>query len=147
MKTKSIFAKCWLLLLLAILPLCSMAQAEKKPYLCIEKTDGNVIKVPITETSPDLWYSNETDSQGQMVRCLLVVTEDEEDMIIPCIEVKQLTTTFEEESGVEAITAEALSDVYTTNGIRVGSSDNLKDMPKGIYMLKRGSRTTKYIVR
>ena len=73
-----------------------MAQAEKKPYLCIEKTDGNVIKVPITETSPDLWYSNETDSQGQMVRCLLVVTEDEESMIIPCIEVKQLTTTFED---------------------------------------------------
>ena len=147
MKTESIFAKCWLLLLLAILPLCSMAQAEKKPYLCIEKTDGNVIKVPITETAPVLYYANSTDSHGQKVRCLLLVNEGYVYTYIPCREIKQLTTTFEEESGVEAITAEALSDVYTTSGIRVGSSDNLKDMPKGVYMLKKGSRTTKYLVR
>lgn len=49
MKTKSpIFRRLCLLVLLAVMPMCIKAQMVEKPFLCIEKTNGEVVKVPNT---------------------------------------------------------------------------------------------------
>ena len=151
MKTKSpIFRRLWLLMLLAVIPMCIKAQMVEKPFLCIEKTNGEVIKVLITETKPDLWHIIEENTEGKQDNYMLVVAEDQEDMKILCNDIKRLTTKFElVDTSVLGIKSDddSTSDVYSMSGIRVGSFAHMSSLPKGIYLVKKGSRTIKYVNR
>lgn len=151
MKTKSpIFRRLWLLALLVVMPMCIKAQMVEKPFLCIEKTNGEVIKVLITETKPDLWHIIEENTEGKQENYMLVVAEDQEDMKILCNDIKRLTTKFElVDTSVLGIKSDddSTSDVYSMNGIRVGSFAHMSSLPKGIYLVKKGSRTIKYVNR
>lgn len=150
MKANSpIFKRLWLLLLV-VMPMCIKAQMVEKPFLCIEKTNGEVIKVLITETKPDLWYINEENTEGKQESYMLVVAEDQEDMKILCNDIKRLTTKFElVDTSVLGIKSDddSTSDVYSMSGIRVGSFAHMSSLPKGIYLVKKGSRTIKYVNR
>ena len=151
MKAKSpIFRRSWLLFLLTIMPMCIKAQMVEKPFLCIEKTNGEVIKVLITETKPELWYSysNENGEQGRFL--CVIYSEDYERIYVSCDDIKRLTTKFElvdtSALGIKS-DDDSTSDVYSLSGIRVGSFAHMSSLPKGIYLIKKGSRTIKYVNR
>ena len=48
-----------LLLLIFCLPLGVKADTVKVPFMCIEKTNGEIVKIPITDNAPSVWYSSE----------------------------------------------------------------------------------------
>lgn len=140
---------CWLLLLMVLLPECGMAQMVEKPFLCIEKTNGEVVKLPITETSPYLWYVRSANDDGQMVRWLWAYSFGEF-VSIPCIEVKKMTTIFESVDAVEGVKrdgGDSPSGVYNVSGIRIGCTVDKKSLPKGVYVEKKGNKTIKYLNR
>lgn len=140
---------CWLLLLMVLLPECGMAQMVEKPFLCIEKTNGEVVKLPITETSPYLWYERSANDDGQMVRWLWAYSFGEF-VSIPCIEVKKMTTIFESVDAVEGVKkdgGDSPSGVYNMSGIRIGCTVDKKSLPKGVYVEKKGNKTIKYLNR
>lgn len=146
-----IFRKwCWLLLLMAFLPECGMAQTVEKPFLCIEKTNGEVFKVPITATSPSIRYEKSENEDGQMVRWLWIGWLPNGLISIPCSEIKRMTTTFESVDAVKAVKMDgndSPSEVYNVSGIRIGSTADMKSLPKGVYLEKKGNKTAKYLNR
>ena len=95
MKAKTLFTRGLLLMVLAALSTWGKAQSVNVPFLCIEKTNGEVTKVPITETSPDMWYSSsQKNAAGKHIRYLTVLNGGER-MNIPCREIKRLTAKIE----------------------------------------------------
>jgi hypothetical protein len=134
---------------MAFLPECGMAQMVEKPFLCIEKTNGEVVKLPITETSPYLWYERSANDDGQMVRWLWAYSFGEF-VSIPCVEVKKMTTMFESVDAVEGVKRDegnSPSGVYNVSGIRIGCTVDKKSLPKGVYVEKKGNKTIKYLNR
>ena len=47
-------------------------------------------------------------------------------------------------AGVEMKTEEAAS-VYSANGQKMGNEEQLSKMPKGVYLMKKGKKTTKHV--
>lgn len=94
MNKKTLFTRGLLLLFLAVMPAWGFAQTFKVPYLCIEQYDGEVIKVPITDSSPIFGHSSIQNAEGKEVRCLYVQYRGTT-LRIPCRAIKQLTTKFE----------------------------------------------------
>ena len=152
MKTKSpIFRRLWLLVLLAVMPMCIKAKMVEKPFLCIEKTNGEVVKVPITDEYPTIRYTftiQDSGTERQFVHYLQILLADNEDIWIPRDEIKCLSTKFElVDTSVLGIKSDddSTSDVYSMSGIRVGSFAYMSSLPKGIYLVKKGSLTLKFV--
>jgi hypothetical protein len=140
---------CLLLILLA-LPLGGQAQVEKKAYLCIEKRDGEIVKLPITENSPEVHYiMGLPDANGHRDRGLEIRYIDRSVSLL-CDEVKRLTTTIEVTNALEPLNmdeGDATSGIYTLSGVRVRRSGNMNKLPKGIYVIKQGSKIQKQVNR
>ena len=139
--------------MLAWLPVAVSAQQTKKPFLCIEKVDGSVEKVPITDNYPTLYTSSDVDdSTGEMFCLLMIVIGPNtwvDNIKIPYSKVKRLYTKFEifdDIAGVEKETDETTT-VYSVSGLQVGHAERLSEMPKGVYLIKKGTITQKLQVR
>jgi hypothetical protein len=79
-------------MLLLLPPICSKAQVEKKTYLCVEKTNGEIIRFLITESSPSvIYYEGLPDDNGFRER-LLSINSKNDSKVFPCAEVKRLTS-------------------------------------------------------
>ncbi len=93
MNLKTMFTRGLLLLLMATMPAWAKAQSVKVPFLCIEKTNGEVTEIPITDTKPEMWYStSKNNAAGKHIR-YLTVNNGSGTMDIPCREIKRLTAT------------------------------------------------------
>lgn len=88
------FRRGLLLMVLAVVPAWGLAQSVEMPFLCIEMTNGEVVKVPITETTPRFGHSTRKNSKGEDIRCLMVIYGNNQ-LNIPCRQIKRLTTKFE----------------------------------------------------
>ena len=105
-------------MVLAALSTWGKAQSVNVPFLCIEKTNGEVTKVPITETSPDMWYSSsQKNAAGKHIRYLTVLNGGER-MNIPCREIKRLTAKIEKvENGLGDANVDGNIDRNDVNSI------------------------------
>ena len=93
MNLKTMFTRGLLLLLMAAMSTWAKAQSIDVPFLCVEKTNGEVTEIPITDTKPDMWYStSKKNAAGKYVR-YLTVNNGSGSMYIPCREIKRLTAT------------------------------------------------------
>ena len=93
MNLKTMFTRGLLLLLMAAMSTWAKAQSIDVPFLCIEKTNGEVTEIPITDTKPDMWYSiSNNNAAGKHIR-YLTVNNGSGTMDIPCREIKRLTAT------------------------------------------------------
>lgn len=118
MSKKTLFTRGLLLLFLTALSTWGKAQSVNVPFLCIEKTNGEVTKVPITETSPEMWYSSSNkNAAGKHIRYLTVLNGGER-MNIPCREIKRLTAKIEKvENGLGDANVDGNIDRNDVNSI------------------------------
>ena len=138
-----------LLLLLCLLPAGAWAQDNLQAMLYVEKTNGEVVPVPITEGYPRInlgW-----DSSGPETKRGLQITRSEKEgdyIIIRASEVSRLYTGFEA-TGIREIRSgiDTLSEgVYTLNGTYVGSDSRaLESQPKGVYIIKKNDKYQKVV--
>lgn len=136
-----------LLLLLCCLPLGVMADNRNMPFMYIEKTNGEVIKIPITDNSPTVWYTSKEDSNGKEISYARIVTETET-IDIPCSEIVRFYTAFELVDAINHVDASAEEhpwQVYTISGLRMASVEDIKTLPRGVYILSNGMKTIKIV--
>lgn len=136
-----------LLLLLCCLPLGVKADKVNMPFMYIEKTNGEIIKIPITDNSPTIWYLNEEDSKGKAISYANIVTETET-INIPCSEIVRFYTAFEQVEAIDYVDAspeEHPWQVYTLSGLRMASVEDIKTLPRGVYILSNGMKTIKIV--
>lgn len=151
MKTKALFCKLALLALWALLPAGLSAQTVSVPLLCVEKTNGEVVKVQITDSSPNMWYGTYYDEElGRPIPALLIREngDDSTDISIILKDIKRVYSRFEEYDAVPYLKADGVgptADVYNVGGVRVGSVGQLSQLPRGVYIVKKGSRTIKIV--
>ena len=153
MKTNPIVAWRWLLplLLLAWLPTTVSAQTVKKPFLCIEKTDGSVQKIEIDDEYPKIYGNTEIDSAtGNNINYAKIIygpNWETENLEIPYTEIKRFYTEFELIDDITGLVkdTEDVTAVYSSNGVQIGSAERLSEMPKGVYLMKKGKQTNKYV--
>lgn len=149
MKTNEMVVWRWLLplLLWVWLPMAVGAQT-KKPFLLIEKTDGSIVRVPIGETYPVIYAGSSGEELTETILHIITGENRYSDYIdIPSAEVKRFYTEFEASediAGVEMNTEEAKT-IYSANGVKVGNEEQLSKMPKGVYLMKKGKKTTKHV--
>lgn len=134
-------------LLLALLPVGAWAQDDLQALVYIEKTDGSIVKVPITPGYPILHHLY--DLEGDVIIPVLVVETDKGEIHrIRQSEVKRLYSGFES-TGIVSRKAEAdhLSEkVYSLSGRYVGNDRNsLEGQPKGVYIVKKGDKYQKVV--
>ena len=140
-----------LLLLLVAFPARGAAQKVNLPFVCIEKTNGEVEKVLITDSSPNLCYGTYFDEElDKPVPCLIIKgnKDDDVDITIPFKDIKRMYSRFEEVDAVAYLKADGVAqtaDVYNVGGIRVGSVGQLSQLPYGVYLVKKGSKTIKIV--
>ena len=146
-KTKLYSGVRWcLLLMLMVLPLSVWAQDNSQAFVYIEKTDGTVVKVPITPGYPLMQHLYD----NKLVPVLTVTYYDqrERSVNIKQSEIKRLYTGFES-TGIVSRNAEAdhLSEkVYSLSGRYVGNdSKRLEGQPKGVYIVKKGEKYIKIV--
>ena len=132
----------WVLALLcAVLPASLRAEKVNTPFLCIEKTDGEVIKVEIAGDYPKLTHAADN----------VVLLRQSGSTWIPREDIVRIYTTFEI---VDAINAAqdgagkaAQPKVYNINGQRVPMGSDVKKLPRGVYVINNGGRTYKYVAQ
>lgn len=140
-----------LLLLLAAFPLRGAAQKVNLPFVCIEKTNGEVEKVLITDSSPNMCYGTYFDEElDKPVTCLIIKVNDDFncDIYIPFKDIKRMYSRFEEVDAVAYLKADGITqtaDVFNVGGVRVGSVGQLSQLPRGVYLVKKGSKTIKIV--
>ena len=143
----------WLLplLMLAWLPMTVSAQTVKKPFLCIEMTDGSVQRMEIGEKYPLIMGSTEEDSAtGDVIRKAYIVYDDDWEnnhLEILYSDIKRFYTEFvvvDDITGLKMDTEEATT-VYSPSGMLIGTEERLSEMPKGVYLMKKGKQTNKYV--
>lgn len=150
MKTKALLRKL-ALLALCLLPAGLRAQTVSVPLLCVEKTNGEVVKVQITDSSPNMWYGTYYDEElGRPIPALLIRGngDDPADLSILLKDIKRVYSRFEEYDAVPYLKADGVgptADVYNVGGVRVGSVGQLSQLPRGVYLVKKGSRTIKIV--
>ena len=113
--------------------------------LYIEKTDGTVVKVPITPGYPLLQHMFVWEGEDR-IPALSVTCSEAESFTIRQSEVKRIYTGFETTGIVlrKAETDHLIEKVYSLDGRFVGNdSKSLKGQPKGVYIVKKGE---KYII-
>lgn len=138
-----------LLLLLWLLPAGVWAQDKSQAMLYVEKTNGEVVPVPITEGYPQL--SLGWDYSGPEVKPGLQITRSKRSgdyITIRSSEIRRLYTGFEA-TGIREIRSgiDTLSEgVYTLNGTYVGSDSRaLDNQPKGVYIIKKNGKYQKVV--
>ena len=135
-----------LLLLMTLMPVKAWAEDNSQAMLYIEKTNGEVVKVPITKGYPQLKHEVGYD----MIPVLNVVYKDKDirSMKIHQSDIKRLYTAFEATGIVtrEMDTDNSSEKVYSLSGRIVGSdSRNLNGQPKGVYIIKKGTNHKKIV--
>lgn len=139
------------MLLCAVLPSSLRAEEVNAPFLCIEKTNGEVVKVPITDEYPTIRYTftiQDSETKQQVVHYLRILLAEDEDIWIPRDEIKCLYSSFEDVDAMENMYADAkeqYADIYTVSGLYMGKQNQVKRMPRGVYLMKKGSRTIKIV--
>lgn len=146
-KTKFYLGVRWcLLLMLVMLPVSVWAQDDSQAFVYIEKTDGTVVKVPITPGYPLMQHLY--DNKLVPVLTVTYYDQSEKTVNIKQSEIKRLYTGFES-TGIVSRKAEAdhLSEkVYSLNGRYVGNdSKRLEGQPKGVYIVKKGEKYIKVV--
>lgn len=146
-KTKFYLGVRWcLLLMLMVLPVSVWAQDDSQAFVYIEKTDGTVVKVPITPGYPLMQHLY--DNKLVPVLTVTYYDQSEKTVNIKQSEIKRLYTGFES-TGIVSRKAEAdhLSEkVYSLNGRYVGNdSKRLEGQPKGVYIVKKGEKYIKVV--
>lgn len=137
-----------LLLMLCLLPLGANAEKGDKPFLCILKTNGEVVKVPITEDSPTIYHSTKTLDNGKDVPCADITTSSGETIDIPLSEIVRFYSVIEKVEAIEdinAISEEYPWQVYTLSGMRVATVTDTKMLPRGVYIVSNGMKTLKIV--
>ena len=137
----------WVWLLLAFLPIGVWAQDEMQALLYIEKTDGTVVKVPITPGYPLLQNLPVWEGE-EMIPSLFVTSNEAEHFTIRNSEVKRIYTGFETTGIVfrKAETDHLIEKVYSLDGRYVGNdSKRLEGQPKGVYIVKKGEKYIKIV--
>ena len=146
-KTKFYLGVRWcLLLMLMVLPVSVWAQDDSQAFVYIEKTDGTVVKVPITPGYPLMQHLY--DNKLVPVLTVTYYDQSEKTVNIKQSEIKRLYTGFES-TGIVSRRAEAdhLSEkVYSLSGRYVGNdSKRLEGQPKGVYIIKKGTNHIKIV--
>ena len=146
-KTKFYLGVRWcLLLMLMVLPVSVWAQDDSQAFVYIEKTDGTVVKVPITPGYPLMQHLY--DNKLVPVLTVTYYDQSEKTVNIKQSEIKRLYTGFES-TGIVSRKAEAdhLSEkVYSLSGRYVGNdSKRLEGQPKGVYIVKKGEKYIKVV--
>ena len=146
-KTKFYLGVRWcLLLMLVMLPVSVWAQDDSQAFVYIEKTDGTVVKVPITPGYPLMQHLY--DNKLVPVLTVTYYDQSEKTVNIKQSEIKRLYTGFES-TGIVSRKAEAdhLSEkVYSLSGRYVGNdSKRLEGQPKGVYIVKKGEKYIKIV--
>lgn len=146
-KTKFYLGVRWcLLLMLVVLPVSVWAQDDSQAFVYIEKTDGTVVKVPITPGYPLMQHLY--DNKLVPVLTVTYYDQSEKTVNIKQSEIKRLYTGFES-TGIVSRKAEAdhLSEkVYSLSGRYVGNdSKRLEGQPKGVYIVKKGEKYIKVV--
>lgn len=146
-KTKFYLGVRWcLLLMLMVLPVSVWAQDDSQAFVYIEKTDGTVVKVPITPGYPLMQHLY--DNKLVPVLTVTYYDQSEKTVNIKQSEIKRLYTGFES-TGIVSRKAEAdhLSEkVYSLSGRYVGNdSKRLDGQPKGVYIVKKGEKYIKVV--
>ena len=130
-----------LALLSAALPASPRAEKVNTPFLCIEKTDGKVMKVEIAGDYPRLAYAASD----------VLLLRQNGDTLIPREDIVRIYTTFEIVDAVNAAHTSAGKDtqlkVYNINGQSVSAGNDVKKLPRGVYVINNGGRTYKYVAR
>ena len=144
---KSDAKRLWLWLLLAFLPVGAWAQDDMQALLYIEKTDGTVVKVPITPGYPLLQHMFVWEGEDR-IPALSVTCSEAESFTIRQSEVKRIYTGFEATGIVvrKAETDHLIEKVYSLDGRFVGNdSKHLEGQPKGVYIVKKGEKYIKIV--
>lgn len=130
-------------LFMALLPLTSRAQQADKPCLCIEKTDGEIISVAVSDNYPNLSYTTIGGANH-----LSIEFEEGVSTNVPCSEIKQIFTKMCEVTGIETVSSSAAEEtkatVYTVSGVQVNQHPSYS-LPKGVYVVKKGNKTIKTV--
>ena len=118
------------------------AQGKQQGTLYIEKRDGTTIKLPITPGYPQL----NSKEEGAYLEIQKNETEVE---YMTSADILRIYATLET-SGIASLTTEEdgmqPATVYAIDGTQVGTdSQNLEQLPKGIYIIKKGKQSTKYV--
>ncbi|MBQ9284813.1 MAG: hypothetical protein IJ209_00800 [Bacteroidaceae bacterium] len=136
-------------LLCTVMPTALRAQTVNVPFLCIEKTNGEVVKVQITDSSPDMFHGTYYDEEaGKVVPCLMIGKPQGPYITIALKDIKRAYSRFEEYDAVAYLKADGIAqtaDVYNVGGVRVGSVGQLSQLPRGVYLVKKGSQTLKIV--
>lgn len=144
-KTKFYLGVRWcLLLMLVVLPVSVWAQDDSQALVYIEKTDGTVVKVPITPGYPLMQHLYDS----HMVPILVVTYNNGQRLKINQSEIKRFYTGFESTGIVsrEAETDQFSEKVYSLSGRYVGNGRNsLVGQPKGVYIVKKGEKYQKVV--
>ena len=116
------------------------AQSDQQGTLYIEKRDGTTIKIPITPGYPQL----KSEEEGAR----MVIQKNKTQFVeLVSADIKHIYATIET-SGIATMTAEDDSllpaTVYNIDGSLAGSQ-NLKQLPKGVYIIKKGKKSTKFV--
>ncbi len=109
MKRKTIFL--WAAVLLCgALPMRASAQTVNVPLLCVEKTNGEVVKVEITDSSPNMLYgARYNEDEGKVVLYLIIRRNDVADITVDLKDIKRAYSSFEEVDAVRYLKADGIA--------------------------------------
>lgn len=118
------------------------AQGNQQGTLYIEKRDGTTIKLPITPGYPQLISKNE----GNRLLIQKSKTDAEE---VESADILRIYATLETSGIASLITDEdnlQPATVYSIDGTQVVTGNqNMEQLPKGVYIIKQGKKSTKFV--
>jgi hypothetical protein len=121
----------------------SYAKGDRQGTLYIEKRDGETINLPITNGYPRLINEQEGEQ--------LFIEKDETGDFITVVsaDILRIYATLET-AGIASRTADdddlLPATVYAIDGKRVATDGkNLERLPQGVYIIKKGKKTTKFV--
>lgn len=118
------------------------AQGNQQGTLYIEKRDGTTIKLPITPGYPQLNSKNE----GNRLLIQKSKTDAEE---VESADILRIYATLETSGIASLITDEdnlQPATVYSIDGTQVVTGNqNMEQLPKGVYIIKQGKKSTKFV--
>ncbi len=125
------------------LPLSARGQKTEQAFLYVEKIDGEIVKVPVTDDSPNFAWNQDEDSN----MLLIIQPKGSQDIALRASQIKQMYTKIELVDAIQAVVDPAANGVYTLSGLYLGKHRSADVLPKGVYMIKQGTKTTKFVKR
>ena len=119
------------------------AQGDQQGTLFIEKRDGEIVKLPIIPGYPQLINKQE----GYQLCIQKNATGDY--IIVISADILRIYATLEV-SGVSSLTTDddnlQPATVYAIDGTKIGTDgQNLEQLPQGVYIIKKGKKSTKFV--